>query len=67
MLSLSNKTNELKQIEIVFPKSLLSDLIIYEFKEIVQLQDIIKPNELDYTSKHGKTYNFSKYALPFVF
>ena len=30
-LNLSNKTNELKQIECIFPKNLLNDLVIYKF------------------------------------
>ena len=42
-------------------------MISDESKEMVQLQDIIKSNELDYTLKGGKTYNFSEYALPAVF
>ena len=33
---------------------------------MIQLQDITKSNELDYKSKRGKTYNFSKYALTIV-
>ena len=66
-LNLSNKTNELKQIEGIFPKNLLNDLVINKLKKIVQLQDINESNELDYSSKRGKTYNFSEYALPIVF
>ena len=42
-------------------------MISYKLKEVVQLQDIIKSNELDCTLKDPKTYNFSKYALPIVF
>ena len=45
----------------------MNDLISYKLKEIIQSQDIVKPNELDYKSKRGKTYNFSKYALPIDF
>ena len=45
----------------------MSDLTIGKLKEIIWLQDIIKPNELDYKSKYGKTYNFSKNFLPIVF
>ena len=66
-LNLSSKTNELKEIDGTFSKNLLNDLIIYKLKEIIQLQDIIKPNELGYTSKRVKTYNFSKYTLPIGF
>ena len=34
-LKLSNKTNELKQIEKIFPQSLLNDLIIDKLNEII--------------------------------
>ena len=34
-LKLSNKTNELKQIEKICPQSLLNDLIIDELNEII--------------------------------
>ena len=30
------------------------------------MQDIIKKDDLNYKSKRGKTYNFSKYSLPTV-
>ena len=33
----------------------------------MQLQNNIKLNDLEYTSKRGKLYNFSKFFLPFVF
>ena len=36
-------------------------------KEIVNLQDVIKKDDLNYRSKGGKTYNFAKYSVPFVF
>ena len=50
-LNLSNKPNELGQIEGIFQKHLLNDQIIYKVKKIIQLQDIIKSNKLDYTLK----------------
>ena len=62
-----NKTNDLKQIEGTFSKNLWNDLNAHKLKGIIQLQDIIKSNELDYRSRHGKTYNFSKYSLPIIF
>ena len=40
-VKLCNRTNELKQIQGIFPKCLLNDLIVYKLKEIAQLQDII--------------------------
>ena len=41
-LDLSNKKDELKQIEGIFPQNLMNDLIHSKLKEIVILQDIIK-------------------------
>ena len=54
-------------MRVYFEKNLLTNLIIYKLKEITQLLDVIKSNELDYASKFRKTYNFSKYALANVF
>ena len=45
----------------------MSDLIRVKLKEIVELQDIIKKDDLNYELKHIKTYNFSKYSLSIVF
>ena len=42
----SNKKDELKQIERVFPQNLMNDLICAKFKKIVNLQDIIKTDEM---------------------
>ena len=36
-------------------------MIIDNLKEIINLKDIIKTDELHYKSKHRKTYNFSDY------
>ena len=41
-LDLSNKKDELKQIEGIFQKNLINDLIRAKLKEIVNFQDIIK-------------------------
>ena len=38
-----------------------------EVKKIVNLQDIVKTDELNYKSKHRKVYNFSEYSLYIVF
>ena len=54
--------NKLKQTDGRFQRNLLENVIIYKLKKW-----FIERNELDYTSKHGKTYNFSKYALSIVF
>ena len=44
----------------------MNDLIHAKLKEIVELLDI-KKDDLNYQSKRGKTYDFSKYSLPIVF
>ena len=49
-------SNKLKQI----PQNLMNDLIRSKLKGTVELQDIIKKDDLNYKSKCGKTYNFSK-------
>ena len=41
----------------------MNDLIRAKLKEIVELQGIIKKDDLSYKSKRGKTCNFSKYSL----
>ena len=56
-LDLSNKDNELKQIEGIFPTN-LNDLIWVKLKKIIYLQEIIKKDDLIYKSKSEKTYNF---------
>ena len=61
-LELPIEKDELKQIEGIFPKNLLNDLIINNLKEIIKLKDIIKTDELC-----RKVYNFSEYSLPVVF
>ena len=45
----------------------MNDLIRAKFKEIVNLQDIIKADELHHKSKRRKIYNFSEYSLAIVF
>ena len=46
--------NKLKRIDGIFPQNLMNDLIRAKFKEIVELQDIIKKDDLNYKSKRGK-------------
>ena len=41
-LDISNKKDELKQIESIFPQNLMNDVIRVKLKEIVKLQDIKK-------------------------
>ena len=50
-------SNKLKQNEGIFPQNLMND----------ELQKIIKKDHLNYKSKGGKNFNFSKYSLPTVF
>ena len=45
----------------------MNNLTAYKLTEIIQLQDIIKSNELDYKLKHRKTYNFNKYPSSIFF
>ena len=44
----------------------LSDFIIEKIKEIKQLQNNIKLDDLGYTTKRRKHYSFSKYLLSIV-
>ena len=46
--------NKLKQIEGMFPQNLMNDLIRAKLKGIVELQEIIKKDDLNYKSKSGK-------------
>ena len=54
-LNISNKKDELKIIECIFPQNLMNDLIRAKLKEIVKSQDIIKKDDLNYKSKRGRT------------
>ena len=47
-LDLSHKKDELKQIERIFPQSLMNDLVCAKLKEIVKLKDIVKKDDLNY-------------------
>ena len=51
----------------MFPKNQLNDLIIDKLKPIMQLQSNIKLDDLEYATKRGKRYNFSRCSLPIVF
>ena len=42
-------------------------LISAKLKEIVELKNIIKKDNLNDKSKREKTYNFSIYSLPIIF
>ena len=47
-LKFSNKINELKQVEDTFPGNQLKNLIKDRLKEIIELQNSIKINDLIY-------------------
>ena len=49
---------KLEQIEDVFSQNLMNDLIHANIKEMVELQNVIKKDDLNYKSKRGKTYIF---------
>ena len=49
---------KLEQIEGVFSQNLMNDLIHANIKEMVELQNVIKKDDLNYKSKRGKTYIF---------
>ena len=63
----SNKNDQLKQIEGIFLKNLMNDLICHKLKEIVNLQNVIKTDKLHYKSKLRKNYSFNECCLPIVF
>ena len=48
-------------------QNLMNNLIRDKSLKVVNLQDIIKKDNLNYKSKCGKTYNFGKYSSPIVF
>ena len=50
----------------MFAQNLMIDLLRKKMKEIVNLQDIIKKDNLHYKSKSEKGYNVSEYFLPIV-
>ena len=50
-LELPNKRDELKKIEGIFPQNMMNDLICEKLKEIFNLQDNIKTDDLRYKLK----------------
>ena len=62
-LNLSNKKDDFKQIEGIFPQNQLNDLIIDKLQEIEQLQSNIKLDDPEYKTERGKNYGFTKYSL----
>ena len=54
-------------MEGIFPQNLMNDLVRTKLKEVVELQVIIKKDDLKHKSKREKTFSFGKYSLPIVF
>ena len=54
-LDTSNKKYKLKKTEGIFPQNLMNDLIRVKLKEIINLKDIIKKDDLNFKSKCGNT------------
>ena len=61
-LYISDKTNELKQIEGTFPQNVLNDLISNKLKEIIEVQNSIELDKINY-----KNYIFNKVSLSSIF
>ena len=53
-LNISNKTNAFKQIESIFPQNVLNGLISVKLKKIIELQNSIELDKLNY-----KNYDFN--------
>ena len=43
---------------------MMNNLVRDKLKEIFNLQDIIKTDELQYKSNRSKVYNFNEFSLP---
>ena len=50
-LNISDKTNELRQIEGIFPQNVLNNLISNKLKKVIELQNSIELDKLNY-KKH---------------
>ena len=61
-LIISDKANELKQIEDIFPQNVLNDLLSNKLKKFIELQNSIELDKL-----HYKNYDFNKVPLPSIF
>ena len=66
-LDLFDKEDELKETEGTSPQNMINDLACANLKEIFNLQDIIKTDELHYKSKGRNVHSFNEYYLSFVF
>ena len=68
-LSFSNKIDKLKKKENqgIFSKNQLDGLIIDKLKEFMQLQNNMKLDDLEHTTKRVKCFNFRRSSLPIAF
>ena len=60
-LDLTNKTEELNQLEDIFSQSQLNKLINGRLKKIAKIENYIELSNLNSTSANN--YNFNKYLL----
>lgn len=63
-LDLTNKTEELNQLEDIFSQSQLNKLINERLKKIAKIENYIELSNLNSTSANN--YNFNKYLLLIV-
>ena len=61
-LNISDKADELKQIESIFPQNQFNVSIIDLLNKTKQLQNNNKLKDLENTTKRRKHYSFSKYS-----
>ena len=61
-LNFSDKANELKQLDVIFPENVLNDFISNKLKKTIEQQNSIELDKLDY-----KNYDFNKVSLPSIF
>ena len=45
----------------------MNDLVCTKLEEVVELQVIIRKDDLKHKSKREKNFSFAKYSLPIVF
>ena len=64
-LDLSNKIDERKQIEGLFPQNVINDLIRFTLKGIINCKILLKKDYLNYKNR-VKTQSFSKCSLPVI-
>ena len=64
-LDLSNKIDERKQIEGLFPQNVINDLIRFTLKGITNCKILLKKDYLNYKNR-VKTQSFSKCSLPVI-